>query len=293
MRVIIQLHHSLELHAAAFNVMSLDELPHTVGKQISGFVLDSTFPAVQIPAPLPMIPGGSPFSLAQPLSFSFEPQQSTYLVRGEIPDAPAGRSQALGAAYANSNVVGVFADPVIESCPICPGDPPLGSESDVAGLLSVSDLARDGMDGAGVFLAVVDTGINLPYLVQQGRSPRLDTKNSWTPTGVTTSAGEHPVKHGTMCAYDAGIAAPQATLLDYAVLLSKKTGESSMSGLLSDAILAYSRLLALLDGMPTRSRTMVVSNSWGMFSPKWDFSVGLPGNYIDKFAIPFNSLVED
>ena len=36
---------------------------------------------------------------------------------------------------------------------------------------------------------------------------------------------------------------------------------------------------------------MVVSNSWGMFSPHWDFPVGHPGNYSDNPAHPFNVIV--
>src|SRR5678815_170903 len=55
-------------------------------------------------------------------------------------------------------------------------------------------------------------------------------------------SGKHPVDHGTMCAYDAGIAAPKATYLDYAVLLSRTPGATAMAGLLSDAVLAYSKL---------------------------------------------------
>jgi subtilisin family serine protease len=35
----------------------------------------------------------------------------------------------------------------------------------------------------------------------------------------------------------------------------------------------------------------VVSNSWGMFSPTWDFPVGHPGNYSDNPAHPFNVIV--
>jgi subtilisin family serine protease len=147
------------------------------------------------------------------------------------------------------------------------------------------------MNGMGVFVAVVDTGINVPYLVSRGRKPKLDVKNSWTPPGVPTKPGHHPKDHGTMCAYDVGISAPEATLLDHAVLLSKTPGGTVMSGLLSDAVRAYSKLLTLLSNMPAKSRAMVVTNSWGMFSPKWDFPVGHPGNYSDNPAHPFNVIV--
>jgi hypothetical protein len=94
-----------------------------------------------------------------------------------------------------------------------------------------------------------------------------------------------------MCAFDVGIAAPEATLLDYAVMLSQTTGETAMSGLLSDAVLAYSKLFGILQAQPANRRRLVVSNSWGMFDPSWDFPVGHQGNYSDNPAHPFNVIV--
>jgi hypothetical protein len=64
-----------------------------------------------------------------------------------------------------------------------------------------------------------------------------------------------------------------------------------MSGVLSDALLAFSHLLRFLNSLPKEERRMVVSNSWGMFSPTWDFPIGSPGNYSDNPAHPFNLIV--
>lgn len=89
-----------------------------------------------------------------------------------------------------------------------------------------------------------------------------------------------------MCAFDAGIAAPDARLLDMAVLLSLGT----FQGLLSDALSAYGRLLTMVRGR-RRPRPLVVSNSWGLFNPATDFPVGHPGNYSDNPAHPFNIIV--
>lgn len=47
----------------------------------------------------------------------------------------------------------------------------------------------------------------------------------------------------------------------------------------------------MLDAQPAGSRTLVVNNSWGSFSPEWDFPVGHPGNYSDNAAHPFNLMV--
>jgi subtilisin family serine protease len=147
------------------------------------------------------------------------------------------------------------------------------------------------MDGYRVPVAVVDTGINLAHLEGKGRDPKFSARRSWVPAGVATRPGRHPVGHGTMCAYDIGIAAPKATLVDHAVLLSQTPGETAMSGLLSDAVLAFSRLLGIVSGMPAARRALVVNNSWGMFDPAWDFPVGHPGNYSDNPAHPFNVIV--
>lgn len=78
-------------------------------------------------------------------------------------------------------------------------------------------MAANGMDGNRLTVAVVDTGINVAYLRSKGRAPKLDTQKSWTPAGVSSQPGQHPVNHGTMCAYDVGIFAEKATLIDYAV----------------------------------------------------------------------------
>jgi Subtilase family len=185
----------------------------------------------------------------------------------------------------------VFSDPAVQTCLVCPGSPAVGNDTDVARLLGVKALADEGLDGHGVPLAVVDTGINFAYLKGKGREPKYSIRRSWTPAGVATRAGRHPVDHGTMCAFDVGIAAPEATLLDYSVLLSRTPGETAMSGLLSDAVLAYSKLLGIVQGQPASRRRLVVSNSWGMFDPAWDFPPGHPGNYSDNPAHPFNVIV--
>jgi len=188
-------------------------------------------------------------------------------------------------------VVGIFSDPTVQTSLVCPGSPAVGNDQDVATLLGVKALDDEGMDGHGVPLAIVDTGINIAFLESKGRDPRYSIRRSWTPQGVETKPGRHPVDHGTMCAFDVGIAAPEATLLDYAVLLSKTTGETAMSGLLSDAVLAYSKLLGIIQAQPASRRRLVVSNSWGMFDPVWDFPVGHQGNYSDNPAHPFNVIV--
>ncbi|HZD38546.1 MAG TPA: S8/S53 family peptidase, partial [Actinomycetes bacterium] len=261
------------------------------GGPIAGLSVDAGFMPVQVPTPRAARPGVSAFLFSQPTSFSMAPEEATYVVRGSIPDDPERQRDALAQAHRHPEVVGVFSDPTVQTCLVCPGSPAVGNDQDVARLLGVKALADEGLDGHGVPLAIVDTGINVAHLKSKGRSPHYSIPRSWTPQGIQTRPGRHPVDHGTMCAFDAGIAAPRATLLDYAVLLSRATGETAMSGLLSDAVLAYSKLLGIIQAQPASRRRLVVSNSWAMFDPAWDFPVGHQGNYSDNPAHPFNVIV--
>jgi subtilisin family serine protease len=289
MRVLLQLRFSPSAHAA---VMSGTAVSHDLTFGVSnttGFSVDPGYPPVQLPGV--KSPGGmGPMLFAAAPEFSNQPQDSSYVVRGYIADGP-DQAQVIEAITAHPDVLGIFSDPVIESTIICPGAAAVGSDADVGNLLNVAQLQAAGMDGHGVYLAIVDTGINVAHLKTKGRKPKLLSLKSFTPQGVITKPGKHPVDHGTMCAFDAGIAAPKANLLDHAVLLSSTPGTTVMSGLLSDAVLAYSKLLSILNAMPSAKRAMVVSNSWGMFSPAWDFPLGHPGNYSDNPAHPFNVIV--
>src|SRR5438067_10215656 len=249
------------------------------------FSIDASYDPVQLPAPL-QPEGVMRLALDQPLEFSFEPALSTYVVRGTIPDADAPQT-AMTLAATHPDIVGVYSDPVIEPTLTCGDSPPQGDADDVARLLSAPALAEAGLDGSGVRVAVVDSGINVEFLRSRGRSPTLDAAASWAPPRVPTAAGEHPVAHGSMCAFDVGIAAPNATLLDFAIL----AGATSIAGALSDAVAAYGRLLGLLRDEQAALPALVVTNSWGVFDPGTDFAVGSPSNYTDNPRHPFNVIV--
>jgi subtilisin family serine protease len=291
MRVLVQFRSSPSVHAATLRGEAMPDFAATTAAPIPGLIIDPAYNPVQVPTPHADEPGASPYRYSPAVTFSMAPDEATYLVRGTMPDDPDEQQAALAEATARPEVVGVFADPVISTCLVCPGGPAVGSDQDVADLLGVKALADAGMDGYRVPVAIVDTGVNLAHLESKGRDPKFSRARSWNPAGVATRPGQHPVGHGTMCAYDVGIAAPKATLLDHALLLSETPGETAMSGLLSDAVLSYSRLLTSIQAMPAGSRRLVVNNSWGMFSPSWDFPVGHPGNYSDNPAHPFNVIV--
>lgn len=288
MRVLVQLRHSPRVEVALASGEPAPALALGVEQLAPGFALDRSYEPVLIPTPMSE-EGGNPFAFSQPLSYSLEPETATYLVRGELSDAALAEStQAL--QLSNPDIVGVFSDPVIEHCGICPQGA-IGTHTQVAQVLGVRKLAAKGLTGRGVPVAVVDSGINKAHLIARGQKPNIDAKASWSPRGVTSKPGRHPVDHGTMCAFDVGIAAPQARLLDYALLLSTTSGPTVMAGFLSDAVTAYGRLLRMIRRVPPGRRRLVVNNSWGMFSPSWDFPPGHPGNYSHNPAHPFNVIV--
>ncbi|MER5939917.1 S8 family serine peptidase [Streptomyces sp. NPDC001928] len=292
MRVMVQLRPGRDVVAAVVDPGTPTPRAAEVAGEVPGLVLDPAFVPVPVPLPRPAEPGGDPLSLDQPLVFSLAPEDASVLVRGEIQDRDlAGRLALLAAA--RPDIVGISSDPVIATNPVCGGTPPVGDSDDVR--RAVTDpLTQEGLDGRGVSLAVVDTGINAAHVSSAlgGADVSVKEELSWKPAGVDGDFGRFPVHHGTMCAFDALIVAERADLLDLPVLLSRRPGVTALEGLLSDAVAAFAHLRSLLEAVPRAQRApLVVSNSWGSFSPAWDFPPGHPGNYSDNRAHPFNLAV--
>jgi subtilisin family serine protease len=209
--------------------------------------------------------------------------ENTYVIRGEMDERDIGR-----ASEALEGGVRIWADPQIAVRRCCFGDKPVGTSADVRSLLGVAALGAAGFDGSGVALAVVDDGINLAHLAAKGVSAKLDAGRSTTKPGHP-APGHAPAYHGTMCAYDALLAAPRATLLDIAVL----SQSPNLPTLLSDAVVAYQGLLNLMLATPRPYRSLVVSNSWGVLNASWDgYAIGNPLRYIDNPNHAFNILVQ-
>jgi serine protease AprX len=252
----------------------------------NGLVLDPNFNAVAL---------GSGSVGQSPSASTHAPDKSaTFAVRGFV------EADSADAIPADVDGQPIFADPKISPFLTCGGTPPVGSHTDVAAKLNVAGLAARGMDGDGVAIAILDTGINLKHLNAKrgaGNEPLFDAGNSWTPPNSTNAAGAYPVNHGTMCAFDALIAAPKATLLDFPILANPAPGGSAAAQTLSVALLGFAQLLAFwavafAPGGGPKYRALVVSNSWGVFHPSWDFPAGHPGRFIDNPNHPFNILVK-
>ncbi len=173
-------------------------------------------------------------------------------------------------------VVGIYADPAISifPAPYC-GRAAVGKTSDVANKLGVRTLQRENLTGKKVRVAIVDTGVNGALIPVAG---------GWSPN-PTYVPGTSPSAHGTMVAFDSRIAAPEAAILDYALLRSEN---DSWTAFLSDAITAYADLIDLLTRAPG---ALVVNNSWGMYNRADDAPIGSPENYSANLEHPFNQII--
>ena len=193
--------------------------------------LDSDFQPVMVPSPtaFPVARRNRSAAIA-----AFQSHQASFISRGSIPRNAL--EDLMESADRDPNVVGVFADPKIEPIATCPSGP-VGSDHNVEQSLSIGRLRQYGMDGAGVKVVVVDTGVNIDYLNRRGKYPAFDSSLSWS-QNPSDEPGSMVVDHGTMCAFDACIAAPQCTIVDHAILKPM-----AFHGLLSDAVQAYGLLL--------------------------------------------------
>jgi subtilisin family serine protease len=207
--------------------------------------------------------------------------EDTYVIRGKMDERDVER-----AGEGLEGGVRLWADPQIavrKTC--CFGDRPVGTDADVRRLLGLPALGAAGLDGNGVALAIVDEGINVAHLAAKGMNAKLDANRSTTKAGQP-GPGHAPAYHGTMCAYDALLAAPRSTLLDIAVL----SHPPNLPTLLSDAVVAFQGLLNLMLATPRPYASLVVSNSWGVLNAAWDYPAGNPLRYIDNPHHAFNIL---
>ncbi len=262
---------------------------------IPGLTLDPLFPVTIVPKESdPERHDMFLESLSFSAGLSDDTNTTTFIRRGVVDDEQLAAASTMGL---DDQVVGIYADPAISPFLTCIDSPAQGTSADVAALLGVPRLQAAGMTGEDVLVAIVDTGISLDHLKKQGLQPKFDAARSWVPKRAAGAPpfvpGQLPVGHGTMCAFDALIAAPKATLIDVAVLQSTTPGATVMEGLLSDALLAYSFLVRVMQGLggPGQPRSLVVNNSWGMFNAASDFPKGNPGNYSDNPDHPFNRIV--
>jgi len=244
---------------------------HTVldAVRVVGLRVDETYRPVRISSRL-----GVPNDRPPASGFDYRSAgPPSYCVRAECDDEEVAARLVRDRP---ADVVGVYADPEVAAFPepYC-GPDGVGSDDDVARRLGVPALRSAGLTAREVRVAVVDTGID-------GR--QVPVSGGWSPNR-RYRPGSAPPTHGTMVAYDVRIAAPEARILDYALLQSRA---ETWTALLSDAIAAYADLLQLLE---RDAGPLVVNNSWGIYDRAQDAPIGSPENYSANPHHPFNQIV--
>ena len=172
----------------------------------------------------------------------------------------------------SNEIEGVYSDPAIEPFPIVCPTTAVGNDADVTKQIRIPPVHAAKHRGAGVRIAVVDTGID---------GTQINVVGGLNRAGFP-APGSSPPDHGTMVAFDSRIAAPAAMIYDYPLL---KSSGGLWVGFLSDAIRIYAELLTLILNLPG---PLVVNNSWGIYDRSQDRPVGNPQNYSANSSHPFN-----
>src|SRR2546427_1082574 len=237
--------------------------------KVAGVRFDETYYPVEV---LRRIGAGDDPPSASGFNYAGVGPAATYAVRVEADDEAAIERLRRDR---HPGIVGVFADPPVAPFPsVYCSDAAIGATEDVARGLGVRALSRAGLTGSGVHVAVVDTGID---------GSRIPVAGGWAPTPGYVPGSSAP-NHGTMVAYDVRIAAPDAQILDYALLRSQA---GTWAAFLSDAIAAFADLVGRVSAAPGR---WVVNNSWGLFDRASDAPIGSPENYSANPDHPFNQI---
>lgn len=243
-----------------------------------GMEFDETYHPVRVP-------GESALKLSRPPAVGFNyramsdiSRRAAYSVRAVFDDEEA--VERLKADRADE-IIGVYADLMIAPCPTYCGRSAVGTSKQVSSVMGVRALRRAGLTGRNVRVAIVDTGVD---------GSKVKVAGGWGPVlgyepGTTEAVFNSGAAHGTMCAFDVLIAAPDARIFDYALLQSEGPGWSAF---LSDAITAFGHLIEMLDRQPG---PLVVNNSWALFNRENDEPIGSPGNYSANPDHPFNQMV--
>src|SRR2546428_11921236 len=237
--------------------------------KVAGVRFDETSHPVEV---LRRIGAGDDPPSASGFNYAGVGPAATYAVRVEADDEAAIERLRRDR---HPEIAGVLADPAVSPFPsgYC-GDAAIGATEDVARGLGVPALSRAGLTGSGVHVAVVDTGID---------GSRIPVAGGWAPTPGYVPGSSAP-DHGTMVAYDVRIAAPDAHILDYALLQSQA---GTWAAFRADASAAFADLVERVNAAPGR---WVVNNSWGLFDRASDAPIGSPENYSANPDHPFNQI---
>jgi subtilisin family serine protease len=253
-----------------------------------GFQLDESFPYLTLPAEGDLsLEAGLRVDANLVGGDLLEAVSESRLIRGSMPLKMAIEAARLGPGFAEG-VRAIHSDPVIGVCDICPDSPSVGNLSDVTRRMCVDELSARGLFGDTVVVALVDGGINVDALRSAKSHLEVDLDRSTSAPGAD-APGRASGTHGAMCAFQVGIAAPKATLLDISILKASRRG---LTSLLSEAVIAYNHLRQIQRDLVVTGGSLVISNSWAVYDPRTDFPDSAVGNYGANPGHAFNRLVD-
>lgn len=212
--------------------------------------------------PVPMPPDAN--AITYSLSAKDDVRQATVLLRADVNEAQ------ISLLSERQDVVALWSDPMVAPIAIdCDPSTPKGTSQNVASAIGANEIwSLSGTRGAGIAIGIVDGGVDhRRFPVIGGWSP-----NPNSPPGAPDVAWNG---HGNMCAHDALIACPEASIFDYRI---GATPQKGIPALLSSVVQSYQHALDMLS--QGRPYPHVMSNSWGLYKQSWDpYPPGHPMNY--------------
>ena len=135
--------------------------------------------------------------------------------------------------------------------------------------LGVGDVWKQGHDGTGVVVGLLDQGID---------GSEYPVAGGFVRAGAQQPGAGSITSHGSMCAADVLVAAPKASLFDYSFLVARSGGAVT----LLNAVLEQRRL----DGRPH-----LISNSWAFYAipPQEE----MPGHEVWDLDHPVNRKIRE
>jgi Subtilase family len=211
--------------------------------------------------PVPMPASGNSMEFGLGIKGGFEP--ATVLLRADANEAQ------IALLSERPDVVALWSDPEIAPIAVDCDGTATGTSADVANAIGANEVwSLSGTRGGGIGIGIVDGGVDQRrFPVVGGWSP--DHRSPWGDPSVAWGG------HGNMCAHDALIACPDASIFDYRIGATPTAG---IPALLSSVVQSYQHALDLLS--QGRPYPHVMSNSWGLYEQSWDpYPPGHPMNY--------------
>jgi hypothetical protein len=166
------------------------------------------------------------------------------------------------------------------------------TEQEVKALLGADDFKAKSLTGKDIAIAILDDGINLQHIANAGVTATVDTTASASTIG--TKPGQAPLSHGTMCAFDALLMAPDSMLIDLACLKPYNVQKpKAQAGLLSDVHKMYTLFEKKLPAAIAKYRAIVMNNSWAIVNARNDPGTTHKSGYIGNPHHPLNTIVAE